>query len=170
MATFYPSIAVASGLLILLAIPPAWKHKSWRRFFLAILLSFFGILLPLPVFWWSKYLVPEWKGGCTLGWVDCFHMGKIALTPFVIWATAALYAVEILGVRNRTRPWIVLGFLNGAIVSSMCALFGISLWLAERLGATTGVLGWLTALRELFISGLNGSVTWVIRESGKTDT
>jgi hypothetical protein len=84
-----------------------------------------GVLLPLFVFAFSVFLVPEWKGGCTHGWWDCFHVGKLALTPLVLWATAALYAVEVCRVTDPTKRWIVLGFFLGALVSSGCLVYGL---------------------------------------------
>jgi hypothetical protein len=88
-------------------------------------LTLVGVLLPLIVFGLSAFLVPEWKGGCAHGWGDCFHLGKLALTPFVLWATAALYAVEVCRVTNPTERWIVLGFFFGAMVSSVCLAYGL---------------------------------------------
>lgn len=113
------------GILCLLALPPALKEESWRRFFLAFILSFVGIALPLFVFFGSLFLGPESKGECVHGWLDCFITGKLALTPIVLLATAALYALEILRVKNRTARWIVIGIFLGAIVSSICFMIGL---------------------------------------------
>jgi hypothetical protein len=118
-------ILIVVVILSMLAGRPALKAKSWNRFFVGFVLSFFGILLPLVFFFLSAFLVPEAKDECPHGWLDCFYMGKLALTPFVLWATAALYAVEIYEIKDRTRPWIVQGFFVGAIVSSVCAVFGL---------------------------------------------
>ena len=96
-----------------------------RRFFIALILSFVGIVLPLFVFFGSLFLGPEWKGACVHGWLDCFITGKLALTPVVLLATAALYALEILRVKNRTAWWIVIGIFLGAIVSSICFIIGL---------------------------------------------
>jgi hypothetical protein len=52
-------------------------------------------------------------------------VGKLALCPLVLLATAALYALEILRVENRTALWIVAGVFLGAIVSSLCFVFGV---------------------------------------------
>jgi len=81
-------------------------------------------VLPLFVFWASAFMVPEWKGACPHGWLDCFHLGKLALTPIVLWASAAWYAVEVYRVAQPTRRWIVLGFTLGASVSLLCLAFG----------------------------------------------
>jgi hypothetical protein len=113
------------GILSALALPPAVKEKSWSRFFIALILSFAGVVLPLFVFLFSSFMEPEWKGECTYGWLNCFIVGKLALTPFVLLATAALYALEILRVEKCTARWIVVGILLGAIVASICFVFGI---------------------------------------------
>jgi hypothetical protein len=94
-------------------------------FFAGLLLAIFGVVLPVFVFLASAFMVPDWKGAAASGWLDCFHEGKLALTPLVLWAAAAFNAVEICRVRDRTRPWIVLGYFLGAVVSSVCAMFGL---------------------------------------------
>ena len=38
---------VAILILSALALPPAVKEKSWGRFFIALILSFAGVVLPL---------------------------------------------------------------------------------------------------------------------------
>jgi len=116
---------VAILILSALALPPAVKEKSWGRFFIALILSFAGVVLPLFVFLFSSLMEPEWKGACVYGWLDCFITGKLALTPLVLLATTSLYALEILRVKNRTSRWIVVGMFLGAIVSSICFLFGL---------------------------------------------
>lgn len=113
------------GTLVVLALPIALWEKSRSRFLIALGLSFFGVVLPLFVFGISSVMEPEWKGGCVHGWLDCFITGKLALTPLVLLATAALYALEIRRVENRTAPWIVVGIFLGAIVSSICFVFGV---------------------------------------------
>jgi len=113
------------GILFALALPAAVKARSWVRFFIALILSFAGVVLPLFVFGFSSFMEPEWKGACVHGWLDCFITGKLALTPLVLLATAALYALEILRVVNRIALWIVVGIFLGAIVSSICFVFGM---------------------------------------------
>jgi hypothetical protein len=113
------------GILSALALPPVLKEKSWRRLFIALILSFVGVVVPLVVFLLSSFMEPEWNGACAYGWLDCFIAGKLALTPLVLLATAALYALEILRVENRTSRWIVVGFFLGAIVATICFLFGM---------------------------------------------
>src|SRR5580704_7230194 len=111
-------------ILLMLAVPPAVNKKSWSCFIGAMILSFFVVVLPLFIFFFSAFLVPDWKGGCTHGWLDCFHMGKFALAPLALVATAALYSVEVLQVPNRMEKWIVLGIFSGAIISTVCLVFG----------------------------------------------
>jgi len=120
----YP-LLIAGAFLVALSLPPALKRKSWMTFFAALGLSSLGVLLPLFVFLFSSLMVPEWKGACTYGWLDCFIMGKLALAPLVLGATTAMYALEIVHVEKRTRRWIVVGVFLGAIVASICFVFGI---------------------------------------------
>lgn len=112
-------------ILAVLALPPALKARSWLRFFISMVLSAVGILIPLFIFFASMFLTPEWKGGCDRGWLDCFHLGKLALTPLVLWATAAFYLVQIMRTPHRSRTWIVMGIFTGAIVSSVCFVIGL---------------------------------------------
>ena len=115
------------GVLLVAAIVAGLNRRSWARFFISLFLVAFWIMIPLFVFIVSAGLVPDWKGGCHLGWLDCFHAGKLALLPLVLWASAAWYAVGIYRVSDQTRkrPWIVLGVFQGAIVSSICLMFGL---------------------------------------------
>jgi hypothetical protein len=106
-------------------LPSALREKSWLRFFISLVVTAVGILFPLFIFGASLFLVPEWKGGCHHGWLDCFHLGKLALTPLVLWASAAFYCVLVLRVQNPRRTWITLGLFAGAIVSTLCLVFGL---------------------------------------------
>jgi hypothetical protein len=119
------TLIVFAGIWFALALAPAMKAKSFPWFFVALILSFAGVLLPLFIFVFSAMMEPDWKGACTYGWLDCFIMGKLALAPLVLLATAALYALEILRVENRTARWIVVGVFLGAIVSSVCFVVGL---------------------------------------------
>jgi hypothetical protein len=110
---------------IALAVAPALRRKSLIRFFVALLMSFAVVVLPLFVFFISGFLKPDWKGGCAHGWLDCFFVGKFVLTPLVLWATAGLYSVVVLDVEKRTQAWIVLGIFIGAVVSSVCLAHGL---------------------------------------------
>jgi len=110
---------------MILATPPAITQRSWKRFVIGFILTPFAVLLPLAFFILSAFLTPDAKDVCPNGPLDCFYLGKLALTPFVFWATAALYAVEIIEVRNSARPWVANGLILGAIVSSVCLIFGV---------------------------------------------
>ena len=112
-------------ILLALALPPAVKRKSWRWLLAALILSFIGVVLPLFIFFFSAFLSPESKSDCGHGWLDCFMLGKLALTPLVLVATAALYSVEILKVNDRTARWLVMGIFLGAIISTVCLVFGL---------------------------------------------
>jgi hypothetical protein len=120
-----PFLIVLLLILTALALPPALKKKSWLWFFMALVLSFVGVVLPLFVFFFSSFMTPEWKGACTHGWLDCFIVGKLALTPFVLVATAAWYRVEILHTAKTTERWVVVGMFLGAIVATVCCVFGL---------------------------------------------
>jgi len=113
-------------LVVLLAMPTAAHQKSWLRFFVAMVLSFLAVVLPLFVFFVSSLMMPDWKGACGHGWLDCFILGKLALAPLALMATAALYSVEVLRARNRTKAWIVLGVFIGAMVSVICLVFSLT--------------------------------------------
>jgi len=125
MTFFITAAVVFVFVLTLLALPPALIRKSWTQFWIGFILSPFAVVLPLAFFFLSTFLAPDAKDVCTSGPIDCFQVGKLALTPFVLWASAALYAVEIVDVRNASRPWVVNGLILGAIISSVCTLFGV---------------------------------------------
>jgi hypothetical protein len=119
------------GLLLValvVAISPALGDRSWKRFFSAACLSFGGIVFPLFIFVMSAILVPEWKGGCLHGWLDCFAVGKFALTPLVLWACAAFYVTQILRSSGSSKAWVVLGLFMGVIVSVVCFVFGLVMY------------------------------------------
>jgi hypothetical protein len=126
--TFW-SVLVLVPILILLALslPPAIRSRSWKRFFMALLISFAGIVFPLFVFLTSALLVPGWKGECRFGWVNCFHVGKLVLTPLVLWANVALYVIQIHRPDGYPRTWVILGLFTGAVVSVVCLVFGIAI-------------------------------------------
>jgi hypothetical protein len=113
------------GLALILATPPAVTQRSWKRLVIGFILTPFAVLLPLAFFVLSAFLTPDAKDVCPNGPLDCFYLGKLALMPFVFWATAALYSVEIIEVRNSARPWVAIGLILGAIVSSVCLIFGV---------------------------------------------
>ncbi len=110
---------------ICLALPPAIRERSWKRFFIAFLTSALGIVLPLITFLFSIVLLPEWKGGCHHGWIDCFHAGKFILTPLVLWGCVSFYAIQVLRVSSPLNRGLVLGIFTGATVSTTCLLIGL---------------------------------------------
>lgn len=116
---------VVVGVVAVLAAPAVLKEWSLKRYLLAAFLSFFVAVLPFAFFYLSAGLAPEAKDTCHYGWIDCFIRGKVALTPLVLWAITALYAVEIYKVADPTRRWITQGLVIGAIISSLCLVFGI---------------------------------------------
>jgi hypothetical protein len=116
MEAFAGLVGIVTLLSMGLACPAGLLRKSWRAFFVGSLKVAVFIVVPLGVFVLSVLLTPEWKGGCEYGWLDCFHTGKLALTPLVLYALAAFYAIDVLQVRNRTHWWIVSGMWLGAIL------------------------------------------------------
>ncbi len=111
-------------ILIIMALPPAILENSPKRFVYSIIFSFAGILLPLFVFFVNGVLGPEWKGACRYGWLDCFSLGMLALSPLVLWACAAFYTYQILRLSGPPRWWVVLGLFSGVVVSSVCFVIG----------------------------------------------
>jgi hypothetical protein len=112
-------------LIVALSLPPALSSKSWKRFFVSMVLSATGIVIPLFIFVMSMFLIPDWKGACKYGWLDCFHTGKLALTPFVLWACAAFHVVQIQRKTGKNRLWVNLGLFIGSIVSTACLIYGL---------------------------------------------
>ncbi len=116
----------------ILAVRAYLVSSSWKQALKVFFLIVLGIELPLFVFFLSVVLVPDWKGAIKVGWLDCFHMGKLFLTPLVLWASAAFFALEVRQVKKRLQPWIVLGYLSGAIVSALCFIVGILVHVAPN--------------------------------------
>lgn len=111
--------------LVALVVALPGSRRGLKGFLVAIPYSALGIVLPVVIFAFSVFLTPDWKGAAQHGWLDCFYLGKLALSPLVLWAVTAFFAVEIYRVEDRSRPWIVLGYFFGAIVSSVCFIFGL---------------------------------------------
>lgn len=113
------------GLILLALVAPVegvWR--SFPRLLVAMFLSFVVVVLPLFVFFFSSFMLPEWKGVCRYGWVDGFIVGKLAFTPFVLVATAALYRYDVLRERSATDRWPTVGIYLGAIAATTCLVFG----------------------------------------------
>lgn len=113
-----------AGPGLLLALPVLYRDRNARSFFCAWLLAALGIGLPLLGFFGASLFVPDWKGACRFGWVDCFHQGKLMLLPLTLWAMAAFYALQVWRVQNPHRRWIVLGMFMGAVISTVCLVHG----------------------------------------------
>lgn len=122
-----PYLLILLLILIALAAPAGIAELSWSRFLVGLVTSFFIVVLPLFVFFFSsfKVLELEWKGACQHGWLDCFIVGKVALTPFVVVGAAALYKADVLRVKVATEQWIVVGTFLGAVVATACLVFGL---------------------------------------------
>ena len=143
---------VPAGILVVLALPPALLDRSFKRFFVGLVLSFLIVVLPLFVFGMSFFMVPEWKGAAKAGWVSCFLAGKTALTPLVLWAVAALYAVEVLRVVKRTVRWIVHGLIAGALVSTVCSLYGVGMLVGAVVEGSLGHAMFLWLLVPFYVA------------------
>lgn len=119
-----------SGVLVILlalSLPTALRAKSWNRLFRSMILCAAGILFPVFVFLTSSFLVllTDGKNSCRFGWLDCFHLGKLALTPLVLWASAAFYVREVVQPPPKPRPWVDLGLFVGAVTSTLCFIVGV---------------------------------------------
>lgn len=147
-------------ILLALALPPAIKKKSWAWFFIALILSFVVVVLPLFVFLFSSFMVPEWKGACSYDWLNCFIVGKLALTPFVLVAIAALYSVEILRVEKRAKRWIVVGIFLGAVVATVCLVFGLVCIGCERMMLVPFYVAVWYSIRAIQLIGAAGFSFW----------
>lgn len=114
-------------ILLALATPEGIARHSWRRLFEAMAMSFAVVVLPLFVYFLSSFMILDlrWKGACRFGWLDCVILSKLAFTPFVLVATAALYRIEVLREKNLNDRWQVIGIYVGALVSVACAIFGL---------------------------------------------
>ena len=116
---------VFGGFALVLALPAAVKEKFGIRWLIAWIATLAGVVLPLFLFFFTSLCEPEWKGACVHGWVDCFCVGKLALVPVAIFATIALYTVEVLRVKDRTQTWIVVGMLQGMVLAFVCCGFSL---------------------------------------------
>jgi hypothetical protein len=120
---------------------PAVFRKTGEMFIVIAGKVFLIVILPLFAFAVSAFLfTPNWKGEARFGWLDTFHDGKVALLPVALWATAALYALEVLKVRDRTRPWLVLGLFQGACLAVFCFFHGV---ITISFGHSGFHLGWI---------------------------
>jgi hypothetical protein len=136
-----PPLLVLVVICFALAVPALIGDTSLKRFGRAMLVSALGVMLPLLVFFLSAFLVPEWRGACRHGWFDCFHLGKLMLTPLVLWATGALYVREVCCVEPPYTRGLVQGLFMGTLVAGGCFVYG-GVWVCLGVGVNTPVL-WL---------------------------
>jgi hypothetical protein len=118
------TFAIISVMGLLLALPSLLVESSLKRLTLAFLAVTFGIVVPLLVFFFSAFLTPEWKGGCPHGWLDCFNLGKLTLSPVVLWAVISFYAVEICRPTPPLARDFIMGLFLGCVVAGGCFLYG----------------------------------------------
>ncbi len=116
-------LAAVFAVHLLLAIPATRKDGGAKELVGAALKILATIGLPLFFFFLSVGLLPDWKGAAIWGWLDGFHLGKLALTPLVLWAVAAAWTHEVWQ-PERTPRWVTLGYAAGALASGMCAAIG----------------------------------------------
>ncbi|WFB37052.1 hypothetical protein P3T73_04675 [Kiritimatiellota bacterium B12222] len=104
--------------------------KGWRAF-AGIL---FLVVLPLLVFGFSGLVIPDSKAACGVpGWIAAMHVGKYALSPFVLWAVVAYCRHLDFPPEGPYPRWVILGLSHGAGIAGVCSLFGLivyeSIWL-----------------------------------------
>lgn len=108
-----------------LAYLPIQNSFSFSRFMINLIIVLLIIVIPLFTFLASAFLTPEWKGGAPLGAYSLFFHTKIYLLPFVLWAMAALYIIEVVKIKNTDRYSIILGLFSGVVVSTLIFIFAI---------------------------------------------
>lgn len=109
----------------LAALPCFTGKSSFAAFLISLSIVLVGIVVPLLVFLLSFVFIPEAKEVCSYGWLDCFNMGKLALTPMVLWAVASFYRVAVQGASAEHKSWVELGLFSGVIVSWSCVVIGV---------------------------------------------
>jgi hypothetical protein len=114
-------------IVLALSLPPDLAKQSWSRLLTSMATSFLVVVLPLFVYFVSSFLIYDlrWQGACRFGWLDCFILTKLTLAPFVLWATYAIYRVEVRKDKSYNDRRLVLGIYVGALVAVPCALFGL---------------------------------------------
>jgi hypothetical protein len=119
-------LLVLAGLFwtTLFGIWPMRKANSVGRKLAIFVLTFLIVVLPPPIFALSGFLQPDSKATAPYGWLDCWQAGKLALTPLMLWAVAALYRHELFPKRSPTPRWILFGLAWGALVSGASLFHG----------------------------------------------
>lgn len=121
----YITLIILLGLAGGLAYFPEKERFNIGRFFINLLLVILIIFIPITTFLLSAAMAPEWKGGAGLGSLSLLYITKIYLLPFVLWAVASLYTVEVLRPQKIDRYWLLLGLFSGSIVSILLFLFAL---------------------------------------------
>ncbi len=125
-------------VVLILWMVAALRSKEAERARRPAVMSIFGVVVPFLVFIASSLLLPQWKGECRFGWLDCFHTGKLALTPLVLWACAAFVKYIKYEPEEPIPVWVVLGLFIGALVSSVCTV--VELLVAGFRGGWIGIV------------------------------
>jgi hypothetical protein len=133
-------LAIVAIICFALAAPAIVEGASVKRFGWALLTAAFGVILPLAVFFLSAFLTPGSKSGCQNGWFDCFHSGKLWLTPLALWATGALYVREVFAPNPPYQPSLSHGLFMGVLVAGGCSVYG---WVWGHLSAGLEATIWL---------------------------
>ena len=110
----------------MLFVPAGPGKPFWLRFIKRVALYLTVGVVPLFVFLFSALLTPGWQGVCSCGWVSGFIVGKLALTPVVIYAILGLYRLERIQALDPEEPrptWVFGGVFCGACTSSICMAF-----------------------------------------------
>ncbi len=121
--------AIAGGgimlLFLLLMFLPSRPESLWVSIPKSVGLAFYGILFPVVYFFLATIMVPDSKHDCRFFILDCYQVGKLALTPLVFWACAAFAEIRINRTETQTPPWAIKGITIGAIVSTFCLVLGL---------------------------------------------
>ena len=121
---FLPVLLALVGPAVILALPALRWTRLPRELAWACAKALVLLVVPGVVYLLSAWLVPDWKGAAVRGWLDGFHLGKLALSPLVAWGLLAAWAHEIWRPEALSRA-VVLGYVAGALASGLCSLVGL---------------------------------------------
>ena len=120
-------LAVALATIVMLFGPVHSGKPVWVRILKsASILLALGVV-PVLVFLLSTFLAPDWKGACRCGWLSGFIVGKLALTPVVLYATVALCRLELNNAIHPNQPTdrqTIGAVFCGAVTSTLCVALG----------------------------------------------
>jgi hypothetical protein len=122
-------LLVFGGLGALLSLP-AFLRGGGRAGAVATAKVTLLLIVPVVVFVLSVMMVPDWKGAALAGWLDGFHLGKLALSPLVLWGVVAAWAHEVLAPPPAPRRWVGLGYLAGALAAGIST--GVGFFIVGR--------------------------------------